>query len=110
MLKEQWAQEAKRRQSYILRSARAGQELKQLRQTLGDSLRHIAQDPVDPELLENETRMYFLYLKSNLNRNLFKTNINCNFRLDTAVSMSLPPTYGTSHHDFGKNLSPRAPY
>lgn len=56
MLKEQWAQEAKRRQAYILRSARAGQELKQLRQTLGDSLRHIAQDPVDTELLENETR------------------------------------------------------
>lgn len=56
MLKEQLAQEAKRRQMYILRSSRAGQEMKQLRQTLGDSLRHIAQDPVDPDLLENEAR------------------------------------------------------
>lgn len=58
MLKEQLAQEAKRRQQYILRSSRAGQEMKQLRQTLGDSLRHIAQDPVDSELLENEARRY----------------------------------------------------
>lgn len=58
-MKDQLAQEAKRRQAYILRSSRAGQELKQLRQTLGDSLRHIAQDPVDPDLLETETRRYF---------------------------------------------------
>lgn len=56
MLKEQLAQEAKRRQMYILRSSRAGREMQQLRQTLGDSLRHIAHDPVDSELLENETR------------------------------------------------------
>lgn len=58
MLKEQLAQEAKRRQMYILRSSRAGREMQQLRQTLGDSLRHIAHDPVDAELLENETRRY----------------------------------------------------
>lgn len=56
MLREQLAQEAKRRQMYILRSSRAGREMHQLRQTLGDSLRHIAHDPVDPELLESETR------------------------------------------------------
>lgn len=61
LLKEQLAQEAKRRQQYILRSSRAGQEMKQLRQTLGDSLRHIAQDPVDSELLENEARRYFRF-------------------------------------------------
>lgn len=58
MLKEQLAQEAKRRQMYILRSSRAGREMQQLRQTLGDSLRHIAHDPVDGELLENEARRY----------------------------------------------------
>lgn len=58
MLKEQLAQEAKRRQMYILRSSRAGREMQQLRQTLGDSLRHIAHDPVDSELLENETRRF----------------------------------------------------
>lgn len=58
MLKEQLAQEAKRRQMYISRSSRAGREMQQLRQTLGDSLRHIAHDPVDSELLENETRRY----------------------------------------------------
>lgn len=56
MLKDQLAEEARKRQEYILKSSRAGQELKQLRQTLGDSLRHIATDPVDTESLENETR------------------------------------------------------
>ncbi len=56
MLREQLAQEAKRRQMYILRSTRAGRDMHQLRQTLGDSLRHVAQDPLDSGLLENETR------------------------------------------------------
>lgn len=56
MLREQLAQEAKRRQLYILRSSRAGREMQQLRQTLGDSLRNVAQEPIDPVLLENETR------------------------------------------------------
>lgn len=56
MLREQLAQEAKRRQMYILRSTRAGREMHQLRATLGDSLRHVAQDPLDAGLLENETR------------------------------------------------------
>lgn len=63
MLKEQLAQEAKRRQQYLLRSSRAGREMQQLRQTLGDSLRHIASDPVDPELLANETRRYVNHLQ-----------------------------------------------
>ena len=56
MLREQLAQEAKRRQMYILRSSRAGREMHQLRQTLGDSLRHVAHDPLDAGLLESETR------------------------------------------------------
>lgn len=56
MLKDQLSEEARKRQEYILKSSRAGQELKQLRQTLGDSLRHVATDPVDTESLENETR------------------------------------------------------
>lgn len=56
MLREQLAQEAKRRQLYILRSSRAGREMQQLRQTLGDSLRNVAAEPIDPILLENETR------------------------------------------------------
>jgi rootletin len=30
--------------------------MQQLRQTLGDSLRNVAQEPIDPILLENETR------------------------------------------------------
>lgn len=55
-MKEQLAQEQKRRQVYILRSSKAGREMQQLRQTLGDSLRHVAYDPVDTDLLENETR------------------------------------------------------
>lgn len=58
MLKEQLAQEAKRRQMLMLQSSKAGQEMKHLRQTIGDSLRHIASDPVDTDLLENEARRY----------------------------------------------------
>ncbi|XP_058462467.1 rootletin isoform X2 [Malaya genurostris] len=80
MLREQLAQEAKRRQMYILRSSRAGREMQQLRQTLGDSLRNVAQEPIDSTLLECEAR-----------------------RLDTAVSMSLPPT---SFRDYDRSLSP----
>ncbi|XP_070507489.1 rootletin-like isoform X2 [Chironomus tepperi] len=73
MLREQLAQEAKRRQLLLLRGSRAGREAEQLRQTMADSLRNVAQEPIDPVLLENETR-----------------------RLDTAASMSLPPCYDTS--------------
>lgn len=60
MLREQLAQEAKRRQMYILRSSRAGREMQQLRQTLGDSLRNVSQDPLDTDILESEARRYFL--------------------------------------------------
>ncbi|XP_046805055.1 rootletin isoform X2 [Lucilia cuprina] len=69
MLREQLAQEAKRRQQYILRSSKANREMQHLRNTLGDSLRHVSQHPLDPNLLESESR-----------------------RLDNAVSMSLPPS------------------
>ncbi|XP_021713036.1 rootletin isoform X3 [Aedes aegypti] len=80
MLREQLAQEAKRRQMYILRSSRAGREMQQLRQTLGDSLRNVTQEPIDSSLLESEAR-----------------------RLDSAVSMSLPPT---TSRDLDRSLSP----
>ncbi|XP_055529661.1 rootletin isoform X2 [Wyeomyia smithii] len=80
MLREQLAQEAKRRQMYILRSSRAGREMQQLRQTLGDSLRNVAQDPIDSSVLESEAR-----------------------RLDSAVSLSLPPT---TSRDYDCALSP----
>lgn len=56
MLREQLAQEAKRRQSYIMKSTKAGREMQQLRQTLGDSLRHVAADPLDARLLDSEVR------------------------------------------------------
>lgn len=56
MLREQMAHEAKRRQSYITKSTKAGREMQQLRQTLGDSLRHVANDPLDARLLESEVR------------------------------------------------------
>lgn len=56
MLREQLAQEAKRRQMYILKNTRAGREMQQLRHTLGDSLRNVSQEPLDPSLLESETR------------------------------------------------------
>lgn len=57
LLREQLSQEVKRRQMYILRSSRAGREMQQLRQALGDSLRTVSQDPsLDALLLEHETR------------------------------------------------------
>lgn len=56
MLREQLAHEAKRRQSYITKSTKAGRDMQQLRQTLGESLRHVANDPLDARLLESEVR------------------------------------------------------
>ncbi|XP_012540791.1 rootletin [Monomorium pharaonis] len=57
LLREQLSQEIKRRQLYVLRSSRAGREMQQLRQALGDSLRTVAQDPsLDAVLLEHEAR------------------------------------------------------
>lgn len=61
---------------YIMRSARAGQEMAQLRSALGDSLRTVCQEPsVDAGLLEHETR-----------------------KLDSTLSssLSLPPALGRS--------------
>lgn len=56
MLREQLAHEAKRRQSFLTKSTKAGREMQHLRQTLGDSLRHVATDPLDARLLESEVR------------------------------------------------------
>ena len=57
MLRDQLNQEIKRRQLYVYRSTKAGREMQQLRQALGDSLRTVAQDPsVDAVLLEHEAR------------------------------------------------------
>ncbi|KAI4457559.1 hypothetical protein MML48_7g00015987 [Holotrichia oblita] len=57
LLREQLNQEIKRRQQYVLRSTRAGREMQQLRQALGDSLRTVSQDPsLDALLLEHEAR------------------------------------------------------
>ncbi|XP_045461010.1 rootletin [Harmonia axyridis] len=57
LLRDQLNQEVKRRQQYVLRSTQAGREMAQLRQTLGDSLKTVAQDPsLDSLLLEHETK------------------------------------------------------
>lgn len=57
LLRDQLNQEIKRRQQYVLRSTRAGREMQQLRQALGDSLRTVSQDPsLDALLLEHEAR------------------------------------------------------
>lgn len=77
MLRDQLNQEIKRRQQYVLRSTRAGREMNQLRQALGDSLRTVSQDPsLDALLLEHEAR-----------------------KLDTTLSTtaSLPPGLSTSY-------------
>ena len=52
-LKEQLAEEIRRRQSFLSRSFRTGQEIRSLRQALGDSLRNVS---MDPNTLESETR------------------------------------------------------
>ncbi|XP_066156628.1 rootletin isoform X1 [Euwallacea fornicatus] len=57
LLRDQLNEEIKRRQQYVLRSTKAGREMQQLRQALGDSLRTVSQDPsVDALLLEHEAR------------------------------------------------------
>ncbi|CAH1108752.1 unnamed protein product [Psylliodes chrysocephalus] len=57
LLRDQLNQEIKRRQQYVMRSSKAGREMQQLRQALGDSLRTVSQDPsLDALLLEHEAR------------------------------------------------------
>ena len=56
-LKDQLATEMRKRQQYISRSARAGDEISDLRNVLDSSLSVVARDPsLDPTLLEVETR------------------------------------------------------
>lgn len=56
-LKDQLSQELRKRQSYISRSARTGDEIKDIRNILDNSLSNIARDPsLDPILLDQETR------------------------------------------------------
>src|SRR6266436_6318659 len=54
-LKEQLAEEIRRRQSFLSRSFRTGQEFRSLRQTLGECLRNVSIDP-SPSTMDNETR------------------------------------------------------
>lgn len=54
-LKEQLGEEIRRRQSFLTRSFRTGQEIRTLRQALGDSLRNVAMDPTE-RTMESETR------------------------------------------------------
>lgn len=54
-LKEQLAEEIRRRQAFLSRSFRTGQEIRSLRQTLGDSLRNVSMDP-SPGTMDSETR------------------------------------------------------
>lgn len=56
MLREQLAHEAKRRSSLLGKSTKTGRDMHHLRQTLGDSLRNVATDPLDSRLLESEIR------------------------------------------------------
>lgn len=56
-LKDQLAQEMRKRQQYISKSARAGDEIRDLRGVLDNSLRNVSRDPqLDSLLLEAETR------------------------------------------------------
>ena len=56
-LKDQLAQEMRKRQQYISRSVRTGDELRDIRNILDSSLGTVARDPsLDPILLDQEAR------------------------------------------------------
>lgn len=88
-LREQLNQEIKRRQQYVFRSSKAGREMQQLRQTLGDSLRTVSQDPsLDALLLEHEARK----LDDNL-----------------TTSTSLPPALLPPSSTYRRSTTPQPP-
>jgi rootletin len=56
-LKDQLSQELRRRQQYFTKSARAGEEIRDIRSILDTSLSTVGRDmSLDPMLLEHETR------------------------------------------------------
>lgn len=56
-LKDQLSQEMHKRQQYISRSSRTGDEIRLLRSSLDDSLTAVLRDPtLDPMLLEHQTK------------------------------------------------------
>ncbi|XP_037094680.1 uncharacterized protein LOC119114755 [Pollicipes pollicipes] len=56
-LKEQLSQEMRARQQYILRSTRAGQEIRQIRSSLDQSLRSVSgNERLDAAALDSESR------------------------------------------------------
>ena len=56
-LKDQLSQEMRKRQQYISRSVRAGEDIADIRSMLDQSLTKVATDPeLDPLLLEQESR------------------------------------------------------
>lgn len=56
-LKDQLSQELRRRQQYFTKSARAGDEIRDIRSILDNSLSTVGRDPsLDPLLLEHESR------------------------------------------------------
>ncbi|XP_037084944.1 uncharacterized protein LOC119105588 [Pollicipes pollicipes] len=56
-LKEQLAQEIRKRQEYMLRSSRAGEEIREIRSTLDDSLRAVGgNEELDAGALDFESR------------------------------------------------------
>ena len=56
-LKDQLSQELRRRQQYFTKSARAGEDIRDIRSILDTSLSSVGRDPnLDPLLLEHEAR------------------------------------------------------
>ncbi len=69
MLKDQLNAEIKKRQLYILRTAKAGEEIREIRQSLDESLRTVSRDPtLDALLLEQEARKLDSSLGQHLSR------------------------------------------
>nr|KAG5692081.1 hypothetical protein BaRGS_021513 [Batillaria attramentaria] len=103
-LKDQLSQELRRRQQYISKSARAGDDIRDLRSVLDNSLATVGRDAsLDPILLEHETRK--------LDESLDISGYSSVGRRRSPVRGSSPGRLGgvTSTPAFRPGRSPRSP-
>lgn len=98
-LKDQLAQEMRKRQQYIQRSARAGEEISDIRSMLDSSLTTVGRDPsLDQHLLEIETRK----LDDSLDVHGYPSRTPTRRR----SPLRTPPTRLSGQSPFRRNVSP----
>lgn len=103
-LKDQLSQELRRRQQYISKSTRAGEEIRDIRSKLDSSLSTVGRDiNLDPLLLEHETRK----LDESLSRSSYSPS-RLGGRRRSPVRGSSPPRMAcvTSTPSFRSSRSP----